>query len=231
MTHWNYDQFSDGTAYSQVSVKSSCIEFDDRGGRFGAPPLFNRDGDYGLYIARRLFWTLIVVAARARDHLRRLLLLPAGDPALRFAGKNPTPAELDLIRHRLGLDQAWYVQFGKFVKTFFTGDQYGWPGLGYTFAGPPPSRPDHGARAAHAPPDHGRRDPLADDRRAIGVISAVKRRTVVDRAAMGFALFGISAPVFWLGLMALCIFWRQLGWTAAPATSPSATASPASSRT
>ncbi len=46
---------------------------------------------------------------------------------------------------------------------------------------------------------------------AIGVISAVKRRTAVDRAAMGFALFGISAPVFWLGLMALYIFWRQLG--------------------
>jgi peptide/nickel transport system permease protein len=30
---------------------------------------------------------------------------------------------------------------------------------------------------------------------------------------MGFALFGISAPVFWLGLMALYIFWRELGWT------------------
>ena len=28
---------------------------------------------------------------------------------------------------------------------------------------------------------------------------------------MGFALFGISAPVFWLGLMALCIFWKKLG--------------------
>jgi peptide/nickel transport system permease protein len=47
----------------------------------------------------------------------------------------------------------------------------------------------------------------------VGVISAVKRRTPVDRFAMGFALFGISTPVFWLGLMALFIFWRQLGWT------------------
>jgi peptide/nickel transport system permease protein len=48
---------------------------------------------------------------------------------------------------------------------------------------------------------------------AIGVLSAVKRRSAVDRLAMGFALFGISTPVFWLGLMALYIFWRQLGWT------------------
>jgi peptide/nickel transport system permease protein len=29
---------------------------------------------------------------------------------------------------------------------------------------------------------------------------------------MGFALFGVSAPVFWLGLMALYIFWQRLGW-------------------
>jgi peptide/nickel transport system permease protein len=48
---------------------------------------------------------------------------------------------------------------------------------------------------------------------SIGIISAVRRRSVVDRAAMGFALVGISTPVFWLGLMALFIFWRQLGWT------------------
>jgi peptide/nickel transport system permease protein len=49
---------------------------------------------------------------------------------------------------------------------------------------------------------------------AVGVLSAVKRRTIVDRLAMGFALVGISTPVFWLGLMSLFIFWRQLGWTA-----------------
>ena len=52
------------------------------------------------------------------------------------------------------------------------------------------------------------------------MLSAVKRRTVVDRAAMGFALFGISAPVFWLGLMALCIFWRSSPDRRDRATSP-----------
>ena len=48
---------------------------------------------------------------------------------------------------------------------------------------------------------------------SIGVLSAVKRRSVADRAAMGFVLFGISAPVFWLGLMALFIFWKKLRLT------------------
>jgi peptide/nickel transport system permease protein len=46
---------------------------------------------------------------------------------------------------------------------------------------------------------------------SIGIVSALRRRTLADRLAMGFALFGISAPVFWLGLMALFIFWQKLG--------------------
>ena len=44
-------------------------------------------------------------------------LMPAGDPALRFAGKSPTEESLALIRERLGLDQPWYEQFGRFVGT------------------------------------------------------------------------------------------------------------------
>jgi len=166
------------------------------------------------YIARRLVWTLVVVAAVLAITFVVFYLLPAGDPALRFAGKNPNPQELELIRQRLGLDQAWYVQFLKFIKTFFTGDKYGWPGLGYTFAGQ--------SSVLHLIMDRAPRTILLimgasilwlTSGVAIGVISAVRRRTVVDRAAMGFALFGISAPVFWLGLMGLYIFWRKLGWT------------------
>ena len=166
------------------------------------------------YILRRLFWMLIVVACVIGITFIVFYLLPAGDPALRFAGKNPTPEELELIRHRLGLDQAWYVQFGKFIKTFFTGDQYGWPGLGYTFAG---GSSVLDLIAARAPRTIfliiGASTLWLSFGVAIGIISAVKRRTVVDRGAMGFALFGISSPVFWLGLMLLYIFWRQLGWT------------------
>jgi peptide/nickel transport system permease protein len=166
------------------------------------------------YIVRRLLWTLVVVAAVLAITFVVFYLMPAGDPALRFAGKNPNTAELDLIRQRLGLDQAWYIQFFKYVKRFFTGDQYGWPGLGYTFAGQ--------TSVLHLIQDRAPRTILLIMGAAIlwltfgvaiGVISAVRRRTVVDRAAMGFALFGISAPVFWLGLMALYIFWRKLGWT------------------
>jgi peptide/nickel transport system permease protein len=134
---------------------------------------------------------------------------------LRFAGKNPNPQELALIRHRLGLDRPFYIQYLKFTYHFFTGDKYGWPGLGYTYAGGTSVKSLVFARAP--------RTLLLIAGAAIlwliggvsiGVLSAVKRRTLVDRFAMGFALFGISTPVFWLGLMALYIFWSKLGWTA-----------------
>jgi peptide/nickel transport system permease protein len=179
-----------------------------------------------LYIARRLVWTVVVVACVLAITFAVFYLLPAGDPALRFAGKNPTDAELALIHQRLGLDKPWYVQFGKFSKNFFVGDQFGWPGLGYTYAGQTSVKALIVQRAP--------RTLLLIAGAAIlwlvvgvsiGVLSAVKRRTIVDRLAMGFALVGISAPVFWLGLMALYIFWRQLGWTGgtgyvSPTTSP-----------
>jgi peptide/nickel transport system permease protein len=46
----------------------------------------------------------------------------------------------------------------------------------------------------------------------IGILSAVKRRSWMDRAGMVFALFGVSAPVFWLALLFLYVFWLKLQW-------------------
>src|ERR1043166_213394 len=83
------------------------------------------------YISRRVAWTVIVVLVVSAIAFAVFYLLPAGDPALRFAGKQPSEELLATIRHRLGLDHPWWYQFGKFVKNFFSGDQYGWPGLGY----------------------------------------------------------------------------------------------------
>jgi peptide/nickel transport system permease protein len=167
-----------------------------------------------LFIARRLIWTAIVVAIVLLLTYLVFYKLPAGDPATRFAGKSPTPELLTQIRHRLGLDRAWYVQFGRFVKNFFTGDAYGWPGLGYSF-GNNVAVLDQVRRAAP------RTLSLIVGSAliwlllgvGIGVLSAVKRRSIADRLAVGFILFGLSAPIFWLGLIALFVFWRQLGWT------------------
>jgi peptide/nickel transport system permease protein len=167
------------------------------------------------YIARRLVWTIVVVFCVLAITFAVFYLLPAGDPALRFAGKSPTQQELDNIRARLGLNKPWYVQFGKYSKNFFLGDSHGWPGLGTTYAGGTESSVKS-LIIQRAPRTlfliAGASVLWLFSGVAIGVLSAVKRRSIVDRLAMGFALVGISTPVFWLGLMGLYIFWRQLGW-------------------
>jgi len=80
-----------------------------------------------LYIIRRLSWTAVVVLLVLLLTFAVFYLMPAGDPALRFAGKSPTPESLELVRERLGLNRPWYVQVGKYAQHFGRGDQYGWP--------------------------------------------------------------------------------------------------------
>ncbi|HVC88580.1 MAG TPA: ABC transporter permease [Gaiellaceae bacterium] len=165
-----------------------------------------------LYIARRLAWTLLVVGAVLLITYAVFFLLPNGDIATRFAGKAPTPQLLAEIRNRLGLDHPWYIQFALFVKHFFLGDAYGWPGLGYSYGGGVSVLSEITSRAPRTLwLITGAAILWLVSGVAIGIVSAVKRRSLTDRLAMGFALFGISAPVFWLGLMALWIFWRILG--------------------
>jgi peptide/nickel transport system permease protein len=167
-----------------------------------------------LYIIRRLFWAVLVVNVVVFITFLVFFKLPNGDPALRFAGKSPTTQNLELIRQRLNLDKPFYVEYALFVKNFFTGDEYGWPGLGYSYGNYVSVRSEVMQRAPRTLfLILGAATIWLIFGVAIGVLSAVKRRTAVDRAAMGFALFGISAPVFWLGLMALYIVWKKLGLT------------------
>jgi peptide/nickel transport system permease protein len=167
-----------------------------------------------LYIVRRVLWAIVVVLIVLLLTFAVFYLMPAGDPALRFAGKSPTPESLALIRQRLGLDQPWYEQYGRFVKAFFTGDENGWPGLGYSYVSNVSVLSEVKERAPRTLfLILGAAIIWLTVGVSIGVLSAIKRRSAVDRLSMGFVLVGISAPVFWLGLMALFIFWKKLGLT------------------
>ncbi len=139
-------------------------------------------------------------------------VMPPGNPAVRFAGKSPTPEIVAEVERQLGLDRSLPEQYGLFVKRLFTGDEYGTPGLGFSYDSREPVLNEIKERFP-------RTLSLALGAAvvwvvmgiSIGIISALRRRSLADRLAMGFALFGISAPVFWLGLMALFIFVQQLG--------------------
>jgi peptide/nickel transport system permease protein len=144
-----------------------------------------------IYIARRLVWTLVVILAVVFITFLVFFKLPNGNPALRFAGKSPTQADIARIDAQLHLNKPFYIEFGYFVKNVFGGDEYGWPGLGYSYGN------------------------------YVSVKSQIiQRRSWIDRTAMGFALFGISAPVFWLGLMSLFIVWKELGLTGGSGYTP-----------
>jgi peptide/nickel transport system permease protein len=173
----------------------------------------------GRYVIRRLIWTVFVVLVVTLVTFVIFYVAPPGDPAVRFAGKQPTPELIAEVNAQLGLDKPlffawppWESQYGRFLGNLITGDQYGWPGLGFSYDARTPILEEMKLRFPRT---------LALALGAavvwlfmgvtIGIISALRRRSLADRFAMGFALFGISAPVFWLGLMALYVFWEKIG--------------------
>jgi peptide/nickel transport system permease protein len=173
------------------------------------------------YILRRLGWAVMVLLAVTLITYFIFYKLPPGDPALRFVGKQPTPQSIALVRHNLGLDRPFYVQYGKFVKAIVLGDKFGWPGLGYSYDSNVPIRQKIIEKAPRTLSLIGGAAILwLIGGVLIGVVSAIKRRTIVDRLAMSFALFGISAPVFWLGLMALFVIWFKFNLTAGTGYTP-----------
>jgi peptide/nickel transport system permease protein len=166
------------------------------------------------YVVRRLLWVVLVVLIITAFTYVVFFVMPPTDPAVQFAGKNPTPEQIAEVRRQFGLDRPVWVQYGLFLRHLIAGDQYGWPGLGFSFVTRSPVR-----------------DQLLDRLPVtiqlalgaalvwlcigipIGIVSAIKRRSLLDRASMLAALFFVSAPVFWLGLVALWLFWFQLGWS------------------
>jgi peptide/nickel transport system permease protein len=164
------------------------------------------------YIVRRLAWAVFVVLVVTMLTFLVFYVMPPGDPALRFAGRQPTPETIELVRERFSLDKAWYHQYGVFVKTLVTGDEWGWPGLGFSYDTRVAVRDELFSRLPRTLIlIAGAAVIWAIMGITIGVISAIKRGSWLDRLSMGFALFGVSAPVFWLGLVGLWIFWQKLG--------------------
>ncbi len=165
------------------------------------------------YIVRRLVWVVVTLLLITLLTYVIFFVMPPTDPAITFAGKQPTPELVAEVRRQFGLDRPLLVQYGLFVERVFLGDEYGWPGLGFSFS----------TRAALKPVIIDRL--LVTTQLAlgaatlwlsvgltIGIVSALRPRSAFDRVAMGFALVGVSAPVFFVGSAALYVFWFKLGW-------------------
>ncbi|MDQ8731618.1 ABC transporter permease [Bradyrhizobium sp. LHD-71] len=133
-------------------------------------------------------------------------LLP-GDPALVMAGEERDPEIIARIRQEYRFDQPLPVQYLYWIKGVLSGDlgeslRIKVPVLELVKAKLPVTLQLAAMAMLIA---------LAIGIPA-GVISAVKKGTAWDYGANAFALWGISTPNFWLGIMLIFLFSIQLGW-------------------
>src|SRR2546421_8394217 len=68
------------------------------------------------YIARRLMWMVALLFLVSAITFLIFYALPSADPAQLRAGRQPNPQLVEQIRHQLGLDQPWYVQYWHYMK-------------------------------------------------------------------------------------------------------------------
>ena len=154
---------------------------------------------------RRVFHSLfilvgLVVAVFFVTHL-------LGDPARLMLRPEATEEQVQQLRDSLGLNDPLLVQFGRFMGDFARGDigDSLWqrvPAMDIVIDRVPATLYLAGVTLALA-------IPLAI---LLGVISAIKPRSLADRCVTVFALAGVSTADFWLGLMLILFFAVQLGW-------------------
>jgi peptide/nickel transport system permease protein len=133
-------------------------------------------------------------------------LLP-GDPALVMAGEEKDPEVIEEIRRQYRLDKPFPIQYLYWMKGVFTGD------LGESMRLKVPVLD----LVAQKLPVTLQLAVMAMTIALLigvtaGVLSAVKKDTWVDYAVNMVALWGISTPNFWLGIMLIFLVSVQLGW-------------------
>ncbi len=138
-----------------------------------------------------------------------IMHITPGDPVelMMSQSGSVTRAEIEAIRSEYGLDRPIHAQYLSFAGRALRGD------LGTSFVHKRPVTEVIGARV-----------PATVELTlialvislaiavALGVISAVRQHSVIDRASSIFALLGVSMPGFWLGIVLIIVFGARLGW-------------------
>src|SRR5579864_458529 len=136
-----------------------------------------------------------------------MVKLAPGDPAAAILGVQATPDELARVRHAMGLDRSWPEQFGIWLAGVLHGD------FGNSYISKKPVSELILTRL-----------PVTIELAIIGtalgalvgigagVISAARRYSWVDYGVTLLALFGVSMPTFWIGVLLILLFSLYLGW-------------------
>ncbi|GAA1372486.1 ABC transporter permease [Streptomyces beijiangensis] len=178
-----------------------------------------------VYILRRLLNVVIMLVVVSMVTFGIFFMVPkitGSDPALLYAGRTTDKVAIEGIRKKMGLDKPITTQYGLFLKGVVAGRDYDAgpdtthcpaPCFGYSFKNEQPVWQDLKDKVPVTLS-------LASGASilwllggvATGVISALRRRTLLDRATMITALAGVSLPIYFTGLVSSAIFVYSLGW-------------------
>jgi len=148
------------------------------------------------YLIRRFLWAIVLFFAVTIVTYIIFFIIPA-DPARAFAGKNPTEDQIVRARHYLGIDKPVPVQYANFVWRLTYHHS-----LGRSFAN---REPVNNLVLSAAPVTAslviGGAVLWLIIALPLGILSALRPRSLLDRTSMTFVLIGVSAHPIWIGLI------------------------------
>jgi peptide/nickel transport system permease protein len=159
------------------------------------------------YVIRRILWgilLLIIVCALTFVFFR---IIPTGNPALLRAGRDPQPKLVAEIERVLGLNKSLPVQFWDYLKEIFLHFNFGYS----YYSQESVVNLIRERLPATLSLTIGAAVMWVIGGLSVGIISALRRHSWLDRGAMGTALVLVSAPEFWLGLIFLFLFADDIG--------------------
>jgi peptide/nickel transport system permease protein len=159
------------------------------------------------YIIRRVLWGVLLLILVTALIFVLFRILPTGEPARLRAGRNASPRVIAALRVDLGLNKSLPAQFWIYMKDVFLHFN-----LGYSYYSDAPVRGLIAERlgATLSLMLGGAAIWLAVGL-PVGILSALRRGSLLDRVSMGTALVFVSAPEYWLGLIALYLFAADIG--------------------
>jgi peptide/nickel transport system permease protein len=160
------------------------------------------------FLIRRLFWAVFLFFVATIITYLIFWVIPA-DPARLAAGKAASPSDIARVRHFLHLDKPIWVQYWYFLKNLiFHGS------LGQSFVNRQTVDSIIGKDApVTASLVFGGAIFWLTLSIPVGILSALRPRSITDRVTMTFVLIGISAHPVWIGLILSFVIGYKLGLT------------------
>jgi ABC-type dipeptide/oligopeptide/nickel transport system permease component len=162
------------------------------------------------YTLRRLIFVIPVLLGALFIAFALTRIVP-GNPIERVAGPYTSDEKVEEMKREAGLLDPFYVQFVNYIGDVLHGD------LGRSYQTAQPVSKDL-------------RDRLPASLELVllgmtlavlfalplGIVSAVRRGTAIDHVARVLSVIGVSAPIFWIGMILLSTFYIRLGWAPGP---------------